>query len=141
MADLDAMIAELRSLNEPVPKPARLPTEAEVRAIEAETGVSFPPDFRRYLLEASDVVFGVMEPVSITSPTSHTFFPSVLASARNWGVPDDLIPLCDDNADFYCVAPSGEVVFWSHNGTTDQRWQDIATWIDEVWIGEFEDYE
>lgn len=141
MSDLDAVIRELRELNEPVPKPMRLPTEAEVREIESKTDLSFPPDFRRYLLEASDVVFGVKEPVTITSPNSHTHFLKILADARKWGVPDDLIPLCYDNADFYCVDPSGEVVFWSHDGQPEERWADIATWIEEVWIGEFYDYD
>ena len=109
--------------------------------MELKTGLSFPPDFRRYLLEASDVVFGVMEPVTITRPTSHTHFPEVLADARKWGVPDNLIPLCYDNADFYCVDPSGQVVFWSHDGASDESWADIATWIEEVWIGEYESYD
>lgn len=136
MADLDAMISQLRGLNEPVPKPMRLPSEEEVRAIEASTSISFPPDFRRYLLEASDVVFDALEPVTVTLPDAHTHFPNVLASARQWGVPTDLIPICEDNADFYCIAQSGEVVFWSHNGPTDERWSSVASWIEEVWIGE-----
>lgn len=141
MADLSAMIAQLRDRNEPVPRPARLPTEAEVKAIESMTGILFPQDFRRYLLEASDVVFGVREPVTITRPNSPRHFPEVLADARKWGVPEDLIPLCHDNADYYCVAPSGEVVFWSHDGVSDERWPDIATWIEEVWIGEYESFD
>ena len=136
MANLDTMIARLRELNEPVPRPLRLPTEAEVRAMEAETGVTFPPDFVRYLLEASDVVFDVKEPVTITRPKSHTHFPRVLESGKATGLPKELIPICCDNGDFFAVAPSGEVVFWSHNGWPEERWTDIATWIEEVWIGE-----
>jgi hypothetical protein len=31
---------------------------------------------------------------------------------------------------------AGEVVFWSHEGATDERWPDLATWIREVWIAE-----
>ncbi len=136
MADMDTIIPQLRARNEPVPNPMRLPSEEEVRAIEASANISFPPDFRRYLLEASDVVFDALEPVTVTRPEAHTHFANVLASAREWGVPADLIPICEDNADFYCVARSGEVVFWSHNGPSDERWPSIASWIEEVWIGE-----
>ena len=136
MADLDVMIAQLRELNQPVPKPMRLPTAQEVDAIAATSGLSFPPEFRRYLLEASDVVFGALEPVTVTNLGDPTHFPEVLADARRWGVPADLIPICEDNSDFYCITPSGAIVFWSHNGTTDERWPCIAAWIEEVWIGE-----
>ena len=136
MADLDTAIARLRALNESVPKPMRLPSEEEVRAVEAESGVSFPSDFKRYLLEASDMVVGALEPVTVTDPDFHTYFPTVLADAREYGVPADMIPICEDDADFFCATQAGEVVFWSHNGATDERWPDIASWIENVWIGE-----
>ncbi len=31
---------------------------------------------------------------------------------------------------------SGEIRFWSHDGATDERWSDLATWVKEVWIEE-----
>ena len=62
---IDEAIAKLREMNEEVPKPMRLPTADEVAEVEEELDVKFHPDFRRYLLEASDVVVGTMEPVTI----------------------------------------------------------------------------
>ncbi|WP_116919250.1 SMI1/KNR4 family protein [Tamilnaduibacter salinus] len=47
-----------------------------------------------------------------------------------------LLPFCEDNSDFYCLTPTGEVVFWSHNGSTAESWPNLATWIFQVWIGE-----
>lgn len=87
---------------------------------------------RRYLLEVNDVVVGVLKPVTIGG--GHTDFEEVLRSARQWGVPDKLTPMCEDDGDYYCIAPSGEVVFWSHNGPTDETWPDLAAWISDVWI-------
>ncbi len=136
MAGLDEMISRLRALNIKVPKPARLPSIEEIEAIETASGVSFPPELKHYLLLASDVVFGTLEPVTVTNPNSHTHFPIVLATARELGVPSDLIPICEDNSDFYCITLSGEVVFWSHNGINDERWPSVASWIENVWIGE-----
>ncbi len=130
---------ELRQLNEDVPKPLRLPTGHEVTGAESRLGVSFHPEFRRYLLELSDVVFGPFEPVTLTAPDSHTHLDSVAIHAwSDWGVPGDLIPICHDNANFYCVTKEGEVVFWSHDmrDLSGEKWPSIKDWIKDVWIEE-----
>lgn len=132
-SDLNEAIAELRRLNTPVPRTRRLPTESEVRDAETNVGVPFHPDLRRYLLEASDVVYGTHEPITISG--GHTAIETVVQSARELGVPDDLLPICDDNADYFCITANGEIVYWSHNGATDETWPNLATWITDVWIG------
>lgn len=129
---LDEVFEELRRLNEPVPRPLVLPTEAQVRDEEQRAGLSFHPDLRRFLLEASDVTLGYLEPVTIGG--GHTAFKVVLRSARDYGVPDELVPICEDNADFYCITSSGQIVYWSHNGATNETWPDLAAWISDVWI-------
>ncbi|MEM0963601.1 MAG: SMI1/KNR4 family protein [Bacteroidota bacterium] len=133
---LDEAIAELRRLNEPVPKPPRLPTPAEVEALERLLGRDVHPDLRRYLLEASDVTLGTLEPVTATPESGRTYLPRVIERARVYGVPEDLLPICEDNADFYTMTEDGEIVYWSHNGSPSERWPSLAAWIEEVWIGE-----
>lgn len=134
---LSETIEELRALNEPVPQPFRLPTEAEVNAAEERLGISFPADYRRYLLEASDVTFGSLEPAVVTPGAGHLDLVEIARSAWDeMDVPRDLLPICADNGDYYCLTARGEVVYWSHNGTSDERWPDLATWIQEVWIGD-----
>lgn len=112
----------------------RLPTEAEVSAAERETDITFPADLRQFLLEASDVFVGVLEPITVTDPDFPSHFATVLEDARTCGVSPDLIPICEDNTDFYCLAQTGEIRFWSHNGPTDETWPNLATWIKSVWI-------
>jgi hypothetical protein len=130
-------ISELRSLNEPVPKPMRLPSPEEVSMAERRIGVTFHPDYRAYLLQASDVAFGTKEPATITIPQSRNdLFQICDAAWERMGVPKDLPPFCEDNGDYYCMAGSGEIVFWSHDGRSNERWPNLATWIEEVWIGE-----
>lgn len=131
--NLDEVIRQLRSVNEPVPKPRRLPTESEVEQAQAALGVTFHPDYRKYLLAASDVVYGTTEPCTIVGG-GHTNLASVAADAWAMGVPRGLVPICEDNGDYFCMNGAGEVVFWSHDGTTDERWSDLATWIQRVWI-------
>jgi hypothetical protein len=111
-----------------------------VAAAEEEIGVSLHADLKRYLLEASDVVFGTKEPVTVTDSSFNTHLPSVCESAwEEMEVPRKLVPICEDNGDYYCMNKKGEIVFWSSDGATDEKWKDLATWVEEVWIGEEEE--
>lgn len=135
--DLTEAIAALRHLNQTVPRPRPLPSVGDVSAAEVRLGVTFHPDYRRYLLEASDVVVGTLEPSQITSPEAHDSLFDVAQQA--WGgdeISRDELPICYDNGDYYLLGLNGVVSFWSHNGLTDESWPDLATWIMEVWIGE-----
>src|SRR4051794_35190701 len=101
---LDEAIAALRARNEAVPVPMRLPTEAEVRAVEGRLGVKFHPDLRRFLLEAGDVVFGGGERVTVAPPTGHTDMVAVWEAAwGEMGLPRKYVPFCEDNGDYYCM--------------------------------------
>jgi hypothetical protein len=136
---LDEAIKELRDRNEEVPTPMRLPTVEEVAAAEKEIGVQLHPDLKQYLLQASDVVFGTKEPVTVSDATFNTHLPEVCNQAWDeMDVPRKLVPICEDNGDYYCMNKKGEVVFWSSDGATDEKWKNLATWIEEVWIGEEE---
>ncbi|OJW19812.1 MAG: hypothetical protein BGO49_13910 [Planctomycetales bacterium 71-10] len=137
--DIDDVIRELRARNEPVPIPTRLPSAEEVEAAELRLGIPFPAAFRHYLLKASDVACGVVEPVTITLPGSHTDLFKVVDRAWNdFGVPRNLLPFCEDNADFYCMNSDGEVVFWSHNGWPSQKWSNPADWTEQVWLNDLD---
>ena len=127
-------IASLRNGNQPVPKPMRLPTPEEVASVEETLHTRFHPDFQTYLLHASDVVFGTLEPVTITLPGGHTDLRKVARSAHDLGVPKDWLPVCEDNGDYFCLTPAGEVKFWSHDGANDERWSSLSDWIDQVWL-------
>jgi hypothetical protein len=134
---IEEVIAELRELNQPVQAPLRLPSEGEVTAAERLLDTEFPEDYRRYLLEASDVVFGTLEPAVVVPDAGYLYLVELAESAwTEMELPRDLLPICEDNGDYYCLNNNGEVCFWSHNGTTDERWPDLATWIKEVWINE-----
>lgn len=138
----EEIIAELRKLNENIRSLQRLPSKDEIDEVERELGVHFPAEFRQYLLVVSDVTFSVFEPVTITSPKSHTHLPLVAARAwSRWNVPRTLIPICMDNANFYCVAEDGSVIFWSHDchAPTGETWRSVGDWIQKVWIGEGKD--
>jgi hypothetical protein len=136
--ELGQEIAKLRKLNKPVPKPLRLPTKEEIELAEKQLGIRFHPELIEYLLNASDVVYGALEPITMYAESGYTYILHVVENARSIGVPENLLPICCDNADYYCMNEKGSIVFWSHDkhGLNGEYWKDLATWIEEVWIGE-----
>jgi hypothetical protein len=139
---LDEAIAELHRRHEPVPIPTRLPTEDEVNAAERALGVSFHPDYRRFLMKAGDVNYGLLEPATITKPHAHTDLLRVAQRAReSWSVPLHLVPICADNADYFCMTPAGSVIHWSHDiqAPSGEEWPDLASWIEQVWMADEDD--
>ncbi len=75
------------------------------------------------------------KPHHLTIAATHPYHPStVVEDARVVGVLDGLLPICEDNGDFYCITESGEILYWSHDGATDERWPGLATWINEIRI-------
>ncbi len=134
MSNLDEILETLRGLAEAVPNPGRLPSEKEVELMEEKLGVTFPPDYRRFLLNCSDVCFGTLEPATIIEPKSHTYLPDVLVTARAAGVPKHLFPFCEDNSNFFCLTRNGEVAYWSHDGAATEVWESLASWIEKVWL-------
>lgn len=133
--NLSEVIVELRELNQPVSKPFRLPTEAEVSAAEKRLNVRFHEDYRRFLLEASDVVVGTLEPAMVAADCGYLDLCEIAEYAWDeMELPLTLLPICEDNGDYYCLNKKGEVEFWSLDGTTNDKWQDLATWIKEIWI-------
>lgn len=134
--DLSEVIDRLQELNEPVTNPFRLPTEEEVNEAEKRLNVKFHPDYRRFLLEASDVVYGEIEPAIVTPDCEYLNLVEIAEYAWDeMHLPQHLLPICEDNGDYYCINKKGEVEFWSANGeNSGKKWDNLASWIKEVWI-------
>lgn len=132
--EAEDIIDMLRDSNQPVPVPLDLPDEDVLVEVEEQILLPIPRDMRTYLLEASDVIFGSLEPVTAADPYSHTYLPEVAAVAWSLGVPRYLVPLCEDNGSYYCVEPEGEVVLWRDGDLTDETWPSVWHWIHDVWL-------
>jgi hypothetical protein len=131
--EAEEIIELLRDSNQPVPVPLDLPDEDVLVEVEEQILLPIPRDMRTYLLEASDVVYGSLEPVTAADPHSHTYLPEVAAVAWSQGLPRHLAPLCEDNGSYYAVEPDGEVVFWHDGDLTDENWPSVWHWIRDVW--------
>jgi len=131
---VEDVIEKLREVNEPVPVPLELPDEELLVEIEEELLIGIPSEFREFLLQVSDVIYGRLEPVTVTDPQSHTYLPEVAAVAWANGLPRELIPLCSDGDDYYAVAEDGEVVLWADGELTEETWDSVWTWARDVWL-------
>ncbi len=133
--NLSDVLDELRGLNEDAPNPFRLPTEEEVSTAERRLNVRFHDDYRRYLLEASDISFGELEPAIVTPDCD--YLDLVETAEYAWDeleIPQTVLPFCEDNGDYYCINRQGEIEAWSSGGPGDGKWENLAAWIKEVWI-------
>lgn len=131
---MEEILELLRDSQQHVPVPLELPDEDDLVVIEEELLLPIPRDMRTYLLEASDVVYGSLEPVTVADSHSHTHLPEVAALAWSLGVPRYLLPLCEDNGGYYCVDPEGEVQLWRDGDLTGDTWDSIWYWVRDVWL-------
>lgn len=132
---MENAIADLRAHSLDTPQKPSLPDSDLVDAYERRIGFSFPADYRQFLMEASDVFVGAITPLIITeSGEGPDELSVVLQEARDVGVPAEWLPICEDNGDYYCLTKEGTIRFWSHDGTTEESWPDLAIWIRDVWI-------
>ncbi|MDB5297028.1 MAG: hypothetical protein JWO31_3011 [Phycisphaerales bacterium] len=136
--NLDEALEKLRAAREPVPKPLRLPTPEEVDAAERDVGVAFHPDYRRFQLEVSNVVAGVLEPaVVLPNMMPYLDLRRTVETARKVGVPDDVLPFCQDNGNYFFIDRAGRVGYWDHDDrTASPRHASLADWIVEEWLGD-----
>jgi len=135
---MNEVIDMLREVNEEVSCALELPEEDDLVIIEEELLVALPPDLRMYLLEASDVVYGALEPVTVADPHSHTHLPEVAAEAWSIGLSRELIPICAYKGGYYHIAEDSEVGYWSPDHPvdedSDEHWQDFWQWAEQVWL-------
>src|SRR6478609_6421724 len=107
--------------------PFRIPTDSEIDAAQQRLGVIFHRDYRAFLLGRSDVADSVLEPAVVLPGSGHRDLFEIATDAWKFvDLPRDLLPFVEDNGDYYCLTKSGEVVFWTHNGTNDERWKNLA---------------
>jgi len=135
---VEEVIEQLRELNEPVPVPLELPDEELLVEIEEQILINLPFELREFLLKVSDVVYGRLEPVTVTDPQSHTYLPEVASVAWSLGVPRELVPICEDQGNYYCVEQDGTVLLWDgeEEDLTDDSWDSVWHWVREVWLEE-----
>jgi hypothetical protein len=131
---MDELIEELRENSQPIPTPLELPDSDLLVEIEEELLLSLPAEYREFLLTVSDVVYGSLEPATVTDPQSHTYLPELAAVAWDRGLPRDLIPICEHQDNYYCISQDGSVLYWEDGELSEDEWETIWYWVRDVWL-------
>ncbi|UFH49341.1 SMI1/KNR4 family protein [Pseudomonas sp. KNUC1026] len=133
---MEDVMEQLREANEPVPVALELPDEDLLVEIQELLLIHIPDDMKAFLLTVSDVVYGSLEPVTVTDPQSHTYLPEVAANAWDVGMPREYVPLCQDGDNYYAVEEDGTVLLWDgdEEAVTEESWDSVWTWARDVWL-------
>lgn len=128
------IIDTLRENSLDASSPLELPTEEQIVEVEEQILIAIPFEFREYLLEASDIICGSLEPVTVADPQLHTYLPEVAAVAWSIGLPREFIPLCQYNDGYYCVSHDGIVEYWHDDEITGEHWDSLWQWAEDIWL-------
>lgn len=135
---MQELIDELHQVAEDVPVPLELPEHDQVVDAQEQILMPLPGDFREFLMEATDVVYGTLEPVTVADPSSHTYFPEVTSTAWSQGLSREMLVLCEGREGYYCIAQDGEVRLWRFDSAEDEydeeTWENVWYWVRDVWL-------
>ncbi len=121
-------------MSETVPIPLELPTFDQLVMAEEEILIPLPGELKQYLLYASDVIYGSLEPVTVSDPNSHTFLPEVTAYAWSIGMPREYVAVCQQGNSFYCIDQEGQMLLWNEDGSESDYWESLWEWVEQVWM-------
>ncbi|WP_065188207.1 SMI1/KNR4 family protein [Shewanella woodyi] len=128
------IIEQLQEMSETVPIPLELPTFDQLVMAEEEILIPLPGELKQYLLYASDVIYGSLEPVTVSDPNSHTFLPEVTAYAWSIGMPREYVAVCQQGNSFYCIDQEGQMLLWNEDGSESDYWESLWEWVEQVWM-------
>lgn len=111
----------------------KIPSDIEIEDAQEKLGFKFPEEYVAFIKSGYDLGDAPLEALEIIDPPSYADIYEALESARkSYDLPVELLPICEDNSDYYCINQNGEVVFWSHNGTTDEKWANVTMWRNQM---------
>ena len=111
-----------------------LPDDSTIEYVEAESGLQLAPDYRYLVQNAGNIVLRKELLYLRTNREGRSNLLSAIFAARQSGVPSDWLPICRDNADYYCLLPDGTVRLWSHDNMFEGRWTDLSDWVVDSFI-------
>lgn len=135
MSKLDKVINQLKKLSNGEVINVPLPDDVLLDSYEKDINFSFPADYRRLLKEAGNIFYGTIDLLLVTKNKQYPCELSiVLNEAREQGLPKDWLTICEDNGSYYCLISDGKVRYWTLDGYSNDSWDDLADWVEQVWI-------
>ena len=99
-------------------------------------GIPFPQDYKIFLKSVSNAFVGYLSPFTLRKELSEGYrdLYAGVQAAREAGVSEHWLSICEDNGDYYCLLQDGTLRFWDHTGVSEEKWPDLATWAHDVWV-------
>jgi len=133
--ELDSVIKKLINLSGDERTSLPLPDDSLILQYEKNTGFTFSSDYKKVLKKVGNIFYGTIELLSLTKDEPYYGeLIAALSDARQQGLPDDWLPICEDNGSYYCITPEGMIRYWTTDGYSNDQWPNLASWINEVWI-------
>lgn len=131
------IINEINRLDDPSRRSLPLPNDNLIAKYELLIGIPFSDEYRLFLKSVSNAFVGYLSPLTLNEEMGGVYgeLLSTVKQARDAGVPYDWLPICEDNGNYYCIAPDGRVHFWDHDGVSTEMWPSLSVWAKEVWLG------
>jgi len=132
--DYQEIIELLEAYSQDVPVPLELPEHDQLVDISEELLLPIPNLYRQFLLYASDLVIGSLEPMTAADPSSHTYLAEVTAQAWDLGLSRELLPVCAYKDGYFAVNQEDVIHTWSPTeGLKEEVAESIWHWARDVW--------
>lgn len=133
---IEEAIDEVNLADDPNTRNQPLPDKSLIKKYEEKTGLMFSAEYKKFLEFISNAFVGYLSPFTLNEQLENKYGDLLwgISEGQKLGLPDDWVPICEDNGDYYCISPDGVIRFWDHNGSTDESWPDLATWVKDVWL-------
>lgn len=131
---MEEILEELLTHAQPDNYGAYQATEEQLLEAQEQIFLSPPSHYREFLLKASHLVIGTLEPASIFDTNIRSYLPELCAQAWDEGLPRQMIAACEHPAGYYCVADDDTVLDWRDGDFDEHQWETIWEWAREVWL-------
>lgn len=129
------LIERLRDMAPRTATSLPLPDQDDLIDAEEALLIRIPRPFREFLLKASDIELGRIEPCTCSDSGLHTYLPEVTSQAWADGMPRELLAVSRADEGCYAIDQEGQVSLWSFSEeTVIEEWQTLEEWIEQVWM-------
>lgn len=133
---MNEIVDQLREQNQDRFASIELPDEDDLVIIQEQLLLHLPADLKDFLLSVSDVVYGQIQPVTVTDEHASSHLPEMTFIAWDRGMPRELIPICEYLQGYYFIAQEGYIGVWGPKKGIDDdaHWDSIWEWCEVVWL-------
>ena len=133
---MNEIVDELREKNQDRFNSVELPDEDQLVVIQEQLLLHLPADLKDFLLNVSDVVYGSIQPATVTDEHAASHLPEMTFIGWDRGMPREYIAICEYLDGYYFIAQEGFIGTWSPAKGVDEKvhWDSIWHWCEEVWL-------